>query len=180
MDAALSSGSVDPSAAGGAGGRFGLLLFPGEEELDAVGPWEMATLWARQPSGPAQCLLIAQTEDPVTCAKGMVLQPHASFATAPPLDVLLVPGGLGTPTEVANPALIDFIRRQSAGCRAVLSVCTGAFLLHAAGLLSGQRATPTGPPSIACGPSATWRWWRSASPAPAPSGPRPASRRAWI
>ena len=42
---------------------------------------------------------------------------------------------------MANPALIDFIRRQSAGCRAVLSVCTGAFLLHAAGLLSGQRAT---------------------------------------
>ncbi len=133
MDRALSSGA--------GGGRFGLLLFPGVEELDAIGPWEMASLWARQPSGPRQCLMVAQREAPITCAKGMVLLPHASFATAPPLDVLLVPGGQGTRTEVANPELIAFIRHQSAGCRAVLSVCTGAFLLHAAGLLSGRRAT---------------------------------------
>ena len=133
---------MDPALSSGAGaGRFGILLFPGVEELDAVGPWEMATLWARQPSGPGQCLLIAQGEGPITCAKGMVLLPHASFASAPPLDVLLVPGGQGTRTEVANAELIAFIRRQSASCRAVLSVCTGAFLLHAAGLLSGRRAT---------------------------------------
>jgi transcriptional regulator GlxA family with amidase domain len=111
------------------------------EELDAIGPWEMATLWARQPSGPEHCLLIGQGEAPFTCAKGMVLLPHASFATAPPLDGLLVPGGQGTRSEVANPELIAFIRRQSASCRAVLSVCTGAFLLQAAGLLSGRRAT---------------------------------------
>lgn len=133
---------MDPALSAGAGaGRFGILLFPGVEELDAVGPWEMATLWARQPNGPSQCLLIAQVEGPITCAKGMLLLPHASFATAPPLDVLLVPGGQGTRTEVANAELIAFIRQQSASCRAVLSVCTGAFLLHAAGLLSGRRAT---------------------------------------
>ena len=133
---------MDPALSSGAGaGRFGILLFPGVEELDAVGPWEMATLWARQPSGPGQSQQIAQGEGPITCAKGMVLLPHASFASAPPLDVLLVPGGQGTRTEVANAELIAFIRRQSASCRAVLSVCTGAFLLHAAGLLSGRRAT---------------------------------------
>ncbi|MEA5391929.1 DJ-1/PfpI family protein [Cyanobium gracile UHCC 0139] len=133
---------MDPALSSAAGaGRFGILLFPGVEELDAVGPWEMATLWARQRSGPSQCLLIAQEEGPITCAKGMLLLPHASFASAPPLDVLLVPGGQGTRTEVANAELIGFIRRQAASCRAVLSVCTGAFLLHAAGLLSGRRAT---------------------------------------
>ena len=55
--------------------------------------------------------------------------------------MLLVPGGLGTRTEVANPLLIDFLQRQAANCRAILSVCTGAFLLHAAGLLAGKRAT---------------------------------------
>ena len=133
---------MDPALTSGAGaGRFGILLFPGVEELDAVGPWEMATLWARQPSGPEQCLLIAQGEAPITCAKGLVLLPHASFTAAPPLDVLLVPGGLGTRTEVGNTELIAYIRRQSGSCRAVLSVCTGAFLLHAAGLLSGGRAT---------------------------------------
>ncbi len=126
---------------GAMGGTFGILLFPGVEELDAIGPWEMASLWARQPGGPGECLMIGQGEAPITCAKGLVLVPHASFATAPPLEVLLVPGGQGTRTEVSNPELISFIRRQSVHCRAVLSVCTGAFLLHAAGLLGGKRAT---------------------------------------
>ncbi|MCP9929956.1 DJ-1/PfpI family protein [Cyanobium sp. AMD-g] len=133
---------MDSDASIGAGtGPFGILLFPGVEELDAIGPWEMAALWARQSGGPEQCLMIGQGEGPITCAKGLVLLPQASFATAPPLDVLLVPGGLGTRTEVNNAALITFIRQQAACCRAVLSVCTGAFLLHAAGLLSGKRAT---------------------------------------
>ncbi len=135
----------DPTQPGeGIGPRFprlGILLFPGVEELDVVGPWEMFALWSRLESGPRECLLIAQEEGPLTCAKGMLLLPHSSFATAPPLDVLLVPGGQGTRTEVANPVLIDFIQRQAAGCQAVLSVCTGAFLLHAAGLLGGQPAT---------------------------------------
>lgn len=133
---------MDSAASTGAGtGPFGIVLFPGVEELDAIGPWEMAALWARQPGGPGECLMIGQSEAPVTCAKGLVLLPHASFATAPPLDVLLVPGGQGTRTEVNNPELIAFIRSQAIHCRAVLSVCTGAFLLHAAGLLSGRRAT---------------------------------------
>lgn len=133
---------MDSVASTGAGaGTFGILLFPGVEELDAIGPWEMAALWARQSGGPERCLMIGQGEGPITCAKGLVLLPHASFATVPPLDVLLVPGGQGTRTEVNNPELIAFIRRQAANCRAVLSVCTGAFLLHAAGLLGGRRAT---------------------------------------
>ncbi len=133
---------MDPAASTGSrAGSFGILLFPGVEELDAIGPWEMAALWARQPGGPRECLMIGQGEGPITCAKGLVLLPQASFATAPPLEVLLVPGGLGTRTEVNNAALITFIRQQAAHCRAVLSVCTGAFLLQAAGLLSGKRAT---------------------------------------
>lgn len=132
----------DTGVAGlGSVGRFGILLFPGVEELDAMGPWEMATLWSRQDGGPAECLLIGPSEAAVPCAKGAQLLPHRSFATAPPLDVLLVPGGQGTRTQVDNPLLISFLRRQAAGCRAVLSVCTGAFLLHAAGLLGGGRAT---------------------------------------
>jgi transcriptional regulator GlxA family with amidase domain len=133
---------MDPVASPGEGtGTFGILLFPGVEELDAIGPWEMASLWLRQSGGPERCLMIGQGDGPITCAKGLVLLPHASFATAPPLDVLLVPGGQGTRTEVSNPELIAFIRRQAANCKAVLSVCTGAFLLYAAGLLGGKRAT---------------------------------------
>ena len=120
---------------------FGILIFPGAEELDFVGPWEMLTMWSRHADGPAECLLVAQTMEPVCCAKGMSVLPHVSFASCPPLDFLLVPGGQGTRTEVGNPVLLDFVAEQAARCEAVLSVCTGSFVLHAAGLLTGKKAT---------------------------------------
>lgn len=119
---------------------FGILIFPEVEELDFVGPWEMATMWHQVAQGPA-CLTVAEHKQPVTCAKGLAVLPHTSFADCPPLDYLLVPGGRGTRAEVNNAALVNFVRERSATCKAVLSVCTGAFLLHAAGLLTGKRAT---------------------------------------
>ncbi len=63
------------------------------------------------------------------------------FPQVEELDVLLVPGGQGTRREAGNPVLLDFVRRQAPGCQALLSVCTGSFVLHAAGLLKGKRAT---------------------------------------
>jgi transcriptional regulator GlxA family with amidase domain len=119
----------------------GILLFPQVEELDFVGPWEMLTMWRDWADGPASCLLVAQSAEPVTCAKGMVVQPHVTMAECPRLDLLLVPGGMGTRQEVNNATLVDFVARQAAGCQHVLSVCTGASILHAAGLLGGKRAT---------------------------------------
>jgi transcriptional regulator GlxA family with amidase domain len=121
--------------------KFGILLFPAVEELDFVGPWEMLAMWKQVAGGPETCLLVSQEEAPVVCAKGMSVNPHVSFVSCPALDVLLVPGGQGTRTEVNNAVLVDFVARQSAGCEAVLSVCTGAFLLHAAGILQGRKAT---------------------------------------
>lgn len=120
---------------------FGVLVFPGVEELDCIGPWEMLGMWGKLPGGPRDCRIVAQAMAPVPCAKGLSVNPQVSFEACPDLDVLLVPGGLGTRTEVDNPVLIDFIRDQARHCRAVLSVCTGAFLLHRAGLLSGKLAT---------------------------------------
>lgn len=119
---------------------FGFLIFPDVEELDFVGPWEMATMWHQVAEG-APCVIVAERKEPVTCAKGLVVHPHVSFADCPPLDYLLVPGGRGTRAEVNNPALVGFVRERASHCKAVLSVCTGAFVLHAAGLLSGKRAT---------------------------------------
>jgi transcriptional regulator GlxA family with amidase domain len=121
--------------------KFGILIFPQVEELDFAGPWEMATLWKQVAQGPETCLIVAQSTEPVICAKGLSVNPHVAFETCPPLDYLLVPGGQGTRTEVNNPALVRFVSEQARGCRAVLSVCTGSFILHAAGLLSGKRAT---------------------------------------
>ena len=120
---------------------FGFLIFPGLEELDLVGPWEMVSLWSKFAQGPEKCLMIAEKSEPVICAKGMSLNPHVTFDDCPSLDYLLVPGGEGTRQEVENPTLIQFVSDQAKNCRAVLSVCTGSFILHRAGLLSNRRAT---------------------------------------
>jgi transcriptional regulator GlxA family with amidase domain len=121
--------------------NFGILVFPDVEELDFIGPWEMLGMWSKFAGGPERRLIVAQSPGQVTCAKGLSVNPHVSFQQCPQLDFLLVPGGQGTRQEVDNPVLTEFISGQARQCKAVLSVCTGAFLLHRAGLLSGRRAT---------------------------------------
>ena len=121
--------------------KFGFLIFPGLEELDLVGPWEMISLWSKSLQGPGTCLMVAQSREPVICAKGMSINPQVAFNECPQLDYLLVPGGQGTRTQVNNAELIRFVAGKAAGCQAVLSVCTGSFILHRAGLLTGRRAT---------------------------------------
>jgi len=119
---------------------FGILIFHQVEELDFVGPWEMVTMWQQVAGGP-KCLVVAEHAAPVICAKGLSVNPHVTFEDCPSLDFLLVPGGQGTRTEVNNVKLLDFVATRGGACRAVLSVCTGSFVLHAAGLLAGKRAT---------------------------------------
>ena len=121
--------------------NFGIVVFNQVEELDFVGPWEMLTMWSKFADGPANCLIVGQTLDPIVCANGLSINPQISFANCPPLDYLLIPGGQGTRLELSNPVLLDFIATQARNCKAVLSVCTGAFVMHAAGLLSGKKAT---------------------------------------
>src|SRR6266581_1013120 len=104
--------------------NFGVLVFNQVEELDFAGPWEMLTMWSKVANGPERCLVVAQTMEPVVCAKGLSINPHASFASCPPLDYLLVPGGQGTRQEVNNKTLLDFVAGQAKSCKAVLSVCT--------------------------------------------------------
>ncbi len=119
---------------------LGVLVFPQVEELDFAGPWEMAGIWHRLAGGPA-CVLVGERKAPIRCANGLSVNPDVSFADCPPLDYLVIPGGEGTRSEVRNAATVQFIASRVPACRAVLTVCTGAFLLHAAGLLAGRRAT---------------------------------------
>lgn len=116
---------------------FGLLLFDGVEELDFVGPWEVFTSssMVRTRNGEATdtVVTISQTGGPVSCAKGLRVLPDHSFDDHPDLDVVLVPGGIGTRTEVGNPVLIAWLRNVATTCDWVASVCTGALLLHEAG-----------------------------------------------
>ena len=121
--------------------NFGVLVFRNVEELDFAGPWEMLNMWAKIAGGPERCMIVAESAAPVVCAKGLSINPHVSFDQCPKLDVLLVPGGEGTREQVENASLIGFISEQAKRCHSVLSVCTGSFLLHRAGLLSGKKAT---------------------------------------
>ena len=116
----------------------GILLFDDAEELDWAGPWEVFTMARREGD---EVVTVAGSLAPVRCAKGLRVLPDHTFADAPALDVLVVPGGAGRRREVDNPVLLDWIRAVAPGCTWVTSVCTGAFLLHAAGLAAGKRVT---------------------------------------
>ena len=119
----------------------GVLLFPDMEELDFVGPLEVLGSFAKFVDKEWRVLTVAQMAAPVLASKGLRVLPDHSFESCPPLDVLIVPGGLGTRTEVDNKALIEFVQRVGPECQWVTSVCTGAFILSRAGFLRGRRAT---------------------------------------
>lgn len=126
--------------------NIGIVVFDDAEELDFVGPWEVLTssnqvfAWQKQPA-PDSIFLVSENGQTVRCAKGMRVEADHSFATCPDLDIILVPGGQGTRREMKNPAMLDFVRRQSARCEWVTSVCTGSLVLAAAGPAQGKRAT---------------------------------------
>jgi transcriptional regulator GlxA family with amidase domain len=119
----------------------GILLFDGAEELDFAGPWEVFTMARMGGHEDDRVVTIAAHDRPVRCAKGLRVLPDHTFADAPPLDVLLVPGGQGTRSAVDDPVLIDWLRKAAEPCSWVTSVCTGALLLHGAGLARGRRVT---------------------------------------
>lgn len=118
----------------------GILIFDDAEELDFVGPWEILTAAAAVVKG-GRVVTIAERPGPVRCAKGLRVLPDHGFADAPSLDVVLVPGGMGTRREVSNPVLIEWLRKTGERCRWVTSVCTGSLLLHEAGFARGKRVT---------------------------------------
>ena len=85
--------------------------------------------------------IVAKTLDPVFADSGIGLVPSQTFAACSPLDLICVPGGMGIPAVLSDAETIDFVRRQAEAAKYVTSVCTGAFVLGAAGLLKGKRAT---------------------------------------
>lgn len=116
--------------------QIGSLLFDGLDQIDLTGPFEVLS---RIPN--ATYRVYARTTDPVRDVKGLRLTPDATLAAAPKLDVLHVPGGFGQEALMENEEILTWITQQAAGARSVFSVCTGALLLGAAGLLRGRRAT---------------------------------------
>ena len=116
--------------------NIGLLLFPRLTQLDLTGPYEV---FSRLPS--VRVRLLWKTLEPVRADTGIGMLPDTTLADCPPLDLVCVPGGPGVAALMEDTEVLDFLRRQAAGARYVTSVCTGALVLGAAGLLRGKQAT---------------------------------------
>jgi transcriptional regulator GlxA family with amidase domain len=121
-----------------------LTLFDDVDTLDFSGPLEVFSITGQRATGPVPFTVTTVAErvtPPITTRSGLRITPYYTFANAPQASILVVPGGLGARHERGNPSMIDFIRRQSQKAELVMSVCTGALLLGAAGLLDGLTVT---------------------------------------
>ncbi len=116
--------------------EIGLLVFPNVQQLDLTGPYEVFASWP-----VARVCLVWKTLDPVVSSTKLMLTPDATFESCPQLDVICIPGGAGINALLTDAETLRFVRRQAEGARFVTSVCTGALVLGAAGLLKGKRAT---------------------------------------
>lgn len=116
--------------------RVGILVFPQVQQLDFTGPFEVFASAAE-----TEVRLVWKRVEPIPTATGLVLAADTAFADCPQLDVLCVPGGVGVNPLMEDAEVLAFLRRQAEAARYVTSVCTGALVLAAAGLLAGRRAT---------------------------------------
>lgn len=122
--------------------NLAILLFDDAEVLDFCGPFEVFSVASRQTDPPAfNVFTVAERPGLVSARNGLSVNPRHTFADCPTPNVLLVPGGQGTRTEMNNAPLIDWIRRTASEAELVMSVCTGALLLGKAGLLDGLEVT---------------------------------------
>lgn len=120
----------------------GIAVFPGVEELDFVGPWEVLRAWERlAPDDGAQVFTVAVEAGTIECAKGLRVVPDHTWATAPPIDVLVYPGGRGTRAQIGDEAVRSWVRDVAQRGALMTSVCTGALVYADAGLLDGRPAT---------------------------------------
>lgn len=116
--------------------KLAIVLFPRYETLDVFGPVEM---WSRLDD--YEVVTVSEHGGSVTSAQGIETVTNYSFEDAPQFEIIMIPGGMGTRTEVNNPAMLDFLRSQDKGTELTTSVCTGSAVLAKAGLLDGHKAT---------------------------------------
>ncbi len=122
--------------------RIGIALFSEAEELDWAGPWEVLSYWARvYPDDGVEVFTLSQREGPVTCAKGLRVLPDRTWANAPPIDVLVYPGGRGTRAQIGDSTITGWLRDVASAGALMTSVCTGSLVFADAGLLDGRPAT---------------------------------------
>ncbi len=116
--------------------NIGFVIFPDLTQLDFTGPLQVLS---RLPDSKTH--IVAKTSDPVPSDCGLSLVPTTTFQDCPPLDLICVPGGFGVVKAMGDAETVAFVRQRGESARYLTSVCTGAFILGAAGLLKGRRAT---------------------------------------
>lgn len=125
--------------------RIAIALFDGAEELDFAGPWEVLAFWASEVAEPAlaaEVVTVAESREPIRAAKGLRVLPDMTWADVGAIDVLIVPGGMGTRALLgADDPMHGRLRSLAAGGTLMTSVCTGSLVYAAAGLLHGRPAT---------------------------------------
>lgn len=121
--------------------NIAILLFDDAEVLDFCGPFEVFSVASNQSDVPAFNVYTVARKSPITARNGLSVNPDHTLESCPTPDILLVPGGVGTRTELNNEPLIQWIRQVADSAELVLSVCTGALLLGKAGLLDGLETT---------------------------------------
>jgi transcriptional regulator GlxA family with amidase domain len=122
--------------------NIGVALFEGAEELDWAGPWEVLSAWANGwPDDRVNVLTVAESLEPVHCAKGLRVLADHTWETAPSLDVLVFPGGRGTRAQLGDEAVRGRMRGLSERGTLMTSVCTGSLVYADSGLLDGKPAT---------------------------------------
>src|SRR6266852_6176230 len=118
---------------------FGVVLFKGFELLDVFGPLEAWGMLANM--GQCKVTTVAERGGPVTSAQGPKAIAVFGFADCPHLDLILIPGGIGTREEISNQLLLDWLKARAEKAEVVTTVCTGTAILARTGLLDGRRAT---------------------------------------
>src|SRR3954451_10849682 len=122
--------------------RIGIALFEDAEELDWAGPYEVLAAWALNfPDDDVEVFTLAPGSGPVRCAKGLTVLADYTWASAPPIDVLVYPGGQGTRRQLGDDSVRHWIHGVAASAQLMTSVCTGALVFADAGLLDGKPAT---------------------------------------
>ncbi|MBC7898084.1 MAG: DJ-1/PfpI family protein [Cytophagaceae bacterium] len=120
----------------------GIFMFDDVEVLDFAGPFEVFSVCGRRSQlDPFHVVTVSERGQAVAARNGLMVTPTHSFASCPPLDIILVPGGFGTRREMLNAVVLEWVAARSRACEFTLSVCTGSLVLGSAGLLDGRHAT---------------------------------------